>query len=88
MDMLRENGLDERLAYHFASLFRRSPIPVYEKELMFPCCAHTCEQHKNRPAGEKKCHSPPGEIEEEKPAADGQTPAKIAAITDAMNGPL
>lgn len=31
-------GLDERLATHIASLFIRSPIPVYEKELAFPCC--------------------------------------------------
>ena len=26
-----------RLATHIASLFARSPIPVYEKELAFPC---------------------------------------------------
>ena len=35
---LRASGLDERLANHIASLFIRSPIPVYEKELSFPCC--------------------------------------------------
>ena len=33
-----EGGLDERLAQHIASLFVRSPIPVYEKEVAFPCC--------------------------------------------------
>ena len=33
-----EGGLDDRLATHVASLFIRSPIPVYEKELAFPCC--------------------------------------------------
>lgn len=35
---LTNGGLDERLANHIASLFIRSPIPVYEKELVFPCC--------------------------------------------------
>ena len=35
---LREGGLDERLANHIGKLFIRSPIPVYEKELAFPCC--------------------------------------------------
>ena len=33
-----EGGLDSRLATHVASLFIRSPVPVYEKELAFPCC--------------------------------------------------
>ena len=27
-----------RLATHVSSLFARSPVPVYEKELAFPCC--------------------------------------------------
>ena len=35
---LLEGGLDDRLAQHIASLFVRSPIPVYEKEVAFPCC--------------------------------------------------
>lgn len=35
---LTEKGIDERLADHVASLFIRSPIPVYKKELEFPCC--------------------------------------------------
>lgn len=35
---LKDGGLDDRLANHIASLFIRSPIPVYEKELAFPCC--------------------------------------------------
>ena len=35
---LREGGLDRRLAAHIGQLFIRSPIPVYEKELAFPCC--------------------------------------------------
>ena len=35
---LATGGLDERLATHVASLFIRSPIPVYEKEIAFPCC--------------------------------------------------
>ena len=38
LTMLLDNGLDQRLAYHISSLFIRAPIPVYEKELMFPCC--------------------------------------------------
>ena len=37
---LLEGGLDMRLAQHIASLFVRSPIPVYEKEIAFPCCEH------------------------------------------------
>merc|ERR1712176_707952 len=36
-EILQENGIDDRLAYHIGTLFRRAPIPVYEKELMFPC---------------------------------------------------
>ena len=35
---LREGGLDRRLAAHIGCLFIRSPIPVYERELAFPCC--------------------------------------------------
>jgi hypothetical protein len=35
---LSEGGIDQRLADHIASLFIRSPIPVYEKEIAFPCC--------------------------------------------------
>jgi hypothetical protein len=35
---LAAGGLDDRLATHVASLFIRSPIPVYEKEIAFPCC--------------------------------------------------
>ena len=35
---LSEGGVDQRLADHVASLFIRSPIPVYEKEIAFPCC--------------------------------------------------
>ena len=35
---LQAQGLDNRLADHIASLFVRTPIPVYEKELVFPCC--------------------------------------------------
>ena len=35
---LAAGGLDDRLATHIASLFVRTPIPVYEKELAFPCC--------------------------------------------------
>ena len=42
--MLLENGLDKRLAYHVSTLFIRSPIPVYQKELMFPCCQNKCLQ--------------------------------------------
>lgn len=36
MQILTEAGVDERLAYHVASLFIRAPIPAYEKEFMFP----------------------------------------------------
>ena len=36
---LQDGGLDERLSNHVASLFIRCPIPVYEKELAFPCCS-------------------------------------------------
>ena len=42
--MLMENGLDSRLAYHISTLFIRAPIPVYQKELMFPCCQNKCLQ--------------------------------------------
>jgi len=31
--MLKERGLDERLAFHIASLFTRDPIPTYSNEL-------------------------------------------------------
>ena len=27
-----------RLAIHISSIFSRSPIPVYEREIAFPCC--------------------------------------------------
>ena len=32
-EMLIQNGLDERLAYHIASLFTRDPLVVYEKAI-------------------------------------------------------
>jgi len=41
---LVEGGLDDRLANHVASLFIRIPIPVYEKELAFPCCAKATDE--------------------------------------------
>ena len=44
LQMLMENGLDARLAYHISTLFIRAPIPVYQKELMFPCCQNKCLQ--------------------------------------------
>jgi len=31
--LMNEGGLDERLAFHIASLFVRDPIPAYSKEL-------------------------------------------------------
>lgn len=31
--LTKEGGLDERLAYHVASLFVRDPIPTYSNEL-------------------------------------------------------
>ena len=33
MKKLKEEGLDERLAFHIASLFTRDPIPTYSNEL-------------------------------------------------------
>jgi len=30
---LKEGGLDDRMAYHVASLFVRDPIPTYDNEL-------------------------------------------------------
>lgn len=30
---MKEGGLDERLAFHIASLFVRDPIPTYSNEL-------------------------------------------------------
>lgn len=30
---LKDNGLDDRLAHHIASLFVRDPIPTYDNEL-------------------------------------------------------
>ena len=38
VESMLQGGLDKRLADHVASLFVRCPIPVYEKELAFPCC--------------------------------------------------
>ncbi len=35
MKVLANEGIDERLAYHIASLFARDPVPAYEKELEF-----------------------------------------------------
>ena len=54
--MLLSSGLDRRLAYHISSLFIRSPLPVFKKDLMFPCCSNKCKT----PAEEKsaKEHSP------------------------------
>ena len=63
-----DNGLDPRLAYHIGTLFRRVPIPVYEKELMFPCCLPNesntqPEEKKESPKNgpeiiEEKCEDP------------------------------
>jgi hypothetical protein len=33
--MLKENGVPDKLVYHIVSLFKRAPIPAYEKELNF-----------------------------------------------------
>lgn len=41
--MLLSSGLDRRLAYHISSLFIRSPLPVFKKDLMFPCCSNKCK---------------------------------------------
>ena len=38
LDHLLKQGLDMRLAIHISSIFSRSPIPVYEREIAFPCC--------------------------------------------------
>ena len=32
MKILKDSGLDERLAYHISSLFIRDPIPTYSNE--------------------------------------------------------
>jgi glutamate--cysteine ligase catalytic subunit len=32
-DFLKDNGLDDRLAFHISSLFVRDPIPTYDNEL-------------------------------------------------------
>ena len=37
-EALMKQGLDDRLSDHISSIFMRCPIPVYEKELVFPCC--------------------------------------------------
>ena len=60
LQMLLANGLDQRLAYHISTLFIRAPIPVYEKELMFPCCQNKCLQQ-----GEKEglLSTPPKVVE-------------------------
>lgn len=71
-EILTENGIDDRLAYHIGTLFRRAPIPVYEKELMFPCYKETCKKSKEKSKEDKELTkkvptpSPPdSEIEEE-----------------------
>lgn len=48
LQALTEKGLDKRLADHVASLFIRSPIPVYENELAFPCCQEASEEIRKR----------------------------------------
>ena len=45
LTMLLSSGLDRRLAYHISSLFIRSPLPVFKKDLMFPCCSNKCKTH-------------------------------------------
>ena len=52
--MLLENGLDDRLAFHISSLFIRAPVPVYEKELMFPSCAEESDEKFESPLQAKK----------------------------------
>ena len=52
--MLLENGLDDRLAFHISSLFIRAPVPVYEKELVFPCCAEESDEKFESPLQAKK----------------------------------
>ena len=38
-----------RLAIHISSIFSRSPIPVYEREIAFPCCqAHDSADQENQ----------------------------------------
>jgi len=32
MEYLKENGVDEKLAFHIASLFVRDPVPTYDNE--------------------------------------------------------
>lgn len=44
MEKLQQAGLDQRLAFHVASLFARDPIPMYSNELdetMFTDCENT-----------------------------------------------
>jgi len=37
--LLQDIGIDDRLGYHLAALFNRSPVPAYEQELNFgPGC--------------------------------------------------
>jgi hypothetical protein len=37
--LLQDIGIDDRLGYHLAALFTRSPVPAYEQELNFgPGC--------------------------------------------------
>ena len=55
--MLLENGLDDRLAFHISSLFIRAPVPVYEKELMFPCCIEESDEEYGSPLQSKKKES-------------------------------
>ena len=54
LNMLLENGLDDRLAFHISSLFIRAPVPVYEKELMFPSCAEESDEKFESPLQAKK----------------------------------
>ena len=89
---LREGGLDRRLAAHIGCLFIRSPLPVYEKEVAFPCCSNEqAEQILER----LEQSTSPGKV---KGASAGLTPVKApkfmssnnllaAAATDATSNP-
>ena len=74
--MLLDNGLDQRLAYHIGTLFRRSPIPVYEKELMFPDCCSELIQSEERKESPKNV----SEIEEEEKKQAEKTEDPASAL--------
>ena len=75
--MLKENGLDDRLAFHISSLFIRAPVPVYEKELMFPCCIEESDEEQESPLQAKKKEQLSSQEEQNEEAGFTESPREF-----------